>query len=194
MFQEIPMEIVVIRHGKPKIDTSGKVGASDFGKWISEYNLAGIDDEHFPPNEALKKAGGCTFTVCSTLPRSKESALILNVESVDMVSHLFRECEMPYATWKYPKFSKSTWSVLFRILQFLGYSSNAESFKTIKNRAEECAAQLVELAKKHESVLFVGHGAINWFIHKHLLRMGWSGPQKAGRKYWEFGVYKNNET
>lgn len=183
------MEIVLIRHGKPKIDTSGKVGASDFGKWVVEYDRAGIGTEHKPTTEAIERAERCSFIVCSTLPRSIESAKALDIEDLDIISPLFRECEMPYANWKYPKLSIMSWSVLFRILQLAGYSSNAESYKSIKKRTEKCASQLSALSKEHDSVLYVGHGTIIWFIHKQLIRMGWLGPHKAVKKHWEFGVY-----
>ncbi len=113
------MEIVLIRHGKPKIDTSGKVGASDFGKWVVKYDQAGIDIDHKPTVEAFERTEKCSFIVCSTLPRSIESAKVLNIEALDIVSHQFRECEMPYANWNYPKLPIKTWSVLFRILQFV---------------------------------------------------------------------------
>ena len=183
------MEIVLIRHGKPKIDISRKMSASDFGKRIADYDRFGIDTEHKPTNETCERVKKCLFIVCSTLPRSIESAQALNIENPDMISHLFRECEMPYADWKYPALTGTSWAILFRILQLAGYTSNTESYKAIKYRAKECAEQLMKLSKKHESVLFVGHGAIIWFIHKQLLRMGWSGPQKSVKKYWEFGVY-----
>jgi len=183
------VEITLIRHGKPKIDVSGKMSASDFGKRVADYDRAGIDTGHKPAKAVCEKARKCRFIVCSTLPRSIESAQALNIDTPDMTSHLFRECEMPYANWKHPKLSGTSWSILFRIFQLMGYSSNTESCKAIKARAEKCADQLAKLSKKHESVLFVGHGAIIWLIHRQLLRTGWSGPQKSARKYWEFGIY-----
>jgi len=188
------VEVVLLRHGKPEIDTLGKVSASDFGRWIAKYDQAGIDMRHKPTKEAIERAEKCSFTVCSTLLRSVESAKALNIDSPNLVSHLFRECEMPYSNWAYPKLSILSWSVLFRILQLAGYSSNAESYKSIKVRSENCANQLTELSRKHESVLFVGHGTIIWFIHKRLLRMGWTGPQKAARKHWAFSVYTFRKT
>lgn len=182
-------KIVLMRHGKPRIGTSGRVSASGFGEWVSQYDSAGIETERRPADEALERARGCSFIVCSTLPRSVESAKALGVEAIDLVSHLFRECGMPYGNWKHPKLSKSLWSVLFRTMQLVGYSSNAESFKAMKERARKCTSQLEELAREHKSVLFVGHGIMNRFIHGRLLRMGWSGPRGAARKHWEFGVY-----
>ncbi len=186
------MEIILIRHGKPKIDISGKMSASNFGKRVIDYDRTGINSEPKPTNEAYEKTKGCRFVICSTLPRSIESALALNIETPDMISHLFRECEMPYADWKYPELTGASWSIFFRILQRMGYTSNTESYKMIKHRTKKCAEQLVELSEKHGSVLFVGHGALIWFIHKQLLRMKWSGPQKSVKKHWEFGTYTHD--
>ena len=183
------MKIVLIRHGKPAIDTTMKVGASDFGKWVKKYDQAGIDTKHKPTAEAFNAAAQCTFIVCSPLTRSIESATALNIQTPDMISDTFRECEMPYTNWTYPKLSVISWSILFRLLQALGFSPNAESYKAIKKRAQECAKQLVTLSQEHDSVLFVGHGTLLWLVHKQLLRMGWSGPQKSAKKHWEFAVY-----
>ncbi len=187
------MEIVLIRHGKPNIETSGKVSALDFGSWVSAYNMAGIDNKDQPTVSAIEKANSCAFTVCSNLPRSVESATLLKIVKPNLVSPEFRECEIPYGSWKHLKLSKSAWSVVFRLLQLAGYSNNAESYREIKKRSKKCSTQLIELAKNHGSVLFVGHGALNWFLHKHLVSMGWSGPEKSTKKHWEFGVYAYNE-
>ncbi len=186
------MEIVLIRHGKPKIDFSGKMSASGFGRRVASYDQSGINAEHQPTVEAYERVEKCEFIVCSILPRSIESARALNIENPDIISPLFRECEMPYANWKYPELTGASWSILFRILQLAGYTSNTESYKDIKYRTRKCTDQLVKLSQEHRSVLFVGHGAIIWLIHKQLLRQGWSGPQKPVRKYWDFGVYTQN--
>jgi broad specificity phosphatase PhoE len=183
------MEIVLIRHGKPAINTSGKTSAADFGRWVKQYDQAGIIAEHQPPNEALEIANQCSFIVCSHLPRSIESAKALNIEAPNIMSDFFRECEMPHANWTFPKLSITSWSMLFRAFQLMGYSPNAESYKAIKRRSAECAKQLAKLSEQHQSVLVIGHGALIWFLHKQLIRMGWSGPQKAATKHWGFGVY-----
>lgn len=188
------MEIVILRHGKPKIETRGRVTASGFGLWVDAYNKAGIDNTHGPSPSAIAVANDCSAAVCSNLLRSIESAKALGVRNIEVQDSLFRECEMPYADWTYPKFSVLGWSFVFRILQMLGYSSNAETFKEARERAYICALHLSKLAKKHEKVLFVGHGSLNWLISKELLRMGWAGPKSAGRGYWDYGVYCYNAT
>ena len=188
------MEIVILRHGKPKIETSGSVSASGFGLWVDAYNKTGIDNTHAPPPNAIAQAKACSVVVCSSLPRSIESANAIGAKNIDVHDSMFRECEMPYVDWSYPKLSVLGWSFVFRILQILGYSPNAESFKEARERACLCALRLSELAKKYESVLFVGHGSLNWLISKKLLRMGWVGPKNAGRGYWDYGVYRYNAT
>jgi broad specificity phosphatase PhoE len=188
------MEIVILRHGKPKIETPGKVTASDFRLWIAAYNKAGIDGTNAPSPSAIAMAKACSAVVCSNLPRSIESAKALGVRNIEVQDALFRECEMPYADWSYPKLSVRGWSFAFRVLQMLGYSSNAESFKDARKRANLCALRLSELAKKHGFVLFVGHGSLNWLISKKLLRMGWVSQKSAGRGYWDYGIYRYNAT
>ena len=188
------MEIVLIRHGKPNIETSGKVSAAAFGAWVSDYDKAGIDEKHKPTGSAIERASSCVFTVCSNLPRSVESAVLLKVEKPELISFEFRECGIPFGNWKYPKLSKKVWALLFRLFQLAGYSSNAESYKEIKERSKKCATQLADLAENHGSVLFVGHGVLNWLLHRHLLKMGWTGPKKSAKGHWEFSEYRYNET
>ena len=190
------MEIVIIRHGKSLVDTSGKVSAAEFGVCAGNYDTAGIDENYPPPIEVIEKAKSCKFSVCSSLARSLHSAKLLKIEKPDFVSPLFRECEIPYNNWKFPKLSKSIWPIVYRILQISGYSPNAESYKEIKSRSKECAVRLIEFSQAHGSVLYVGHGALNWMIHKYLINMGWLGPAKSVRAHWECGVYtcRYNET
>ena len=188
------MEIVIIRHGKSAIDTLGKVSASEFGSCAKDYDMAGIDEKNQPPIEVIEKAKACNFSVCSSLARSLHSAKLLEIDNPDFVSPLFRECEMPYNNWKFPKLPKSLWPIVYRILQISGYSPNAESYKEIKLRSRECAIQLIEFAKTHGSVLYIGHGVLSWVLHKQLQSLGWAGPAKSIRAHWDCGVYRYNKT
>ncbi|MCK6374106.1 MAG: histidine phosphatase family protein [Zoogloea sp.] len=183
------MQIVLLRHGMPKVDKDRRCNAAEFGRWVSEYNAAGIDADCRPPQPAVDQANKCNFVVCSSLPRSLESARALGIESIGVCESVFREMDMPYANLRFPRLSLPVWSVLFRLIWAGGYSANAESFGAARKRARDCAKRLVELASVHGSVLFVGHGSLNWFIARYLRSMGWAGPRKAPRKYWEFGVY-----
>lgn len=183
------MEIVLLRHGMPKIDKDRRLSAAEFGQWVSAYNNAGIDIGCMPSQNTIEQAKTCAFVVCSTLLRSSESAKVLGLASIDVCESMFREMDMPYASWCFPRLSPGTWSVLFRLGWAIGYSANVESFREARERARRCAERLVELASEHGTVLFVGHGSLNWFVSRYLKSMGWASPQKAPRKYWEFAVY-----
>lgn len=183
------MEIVLLRHGMPKIDKYQRLNAAEFGQWVSAYNDAGIDMGCMPSQNTIEQAQTCAFVVCSNLLRSSESAKVLGLETVGACEPMFREMDMPYANWRFPRLSPGIWSVLFRLGWAAGYSANVESFREAKERAYRCAERLAELASVHGSVLFVGHGSLNWFVSRHLKSMGWGSSQKAPRKYWAFAVY-----
>lgn len=184
------MHIVLMRHGKPQIDWNVSVTAEGFGAWVRQYDAAGLDPGHPPSPDAVEHANRCAFTVCSDLPRSLQSAQTLGIEQVHVSDAMFREVAMPYAAWRFPRLAPMAWMVLFRLAWGLGYAGKGESSKAAKARARRCAAHLVELAARHGTVLFVGHGGLNWLIAKQLKRMGWSCPGKSPRKYWECSVYR----
>lgn len=183
------MQIVLIRHGKPKIEHLKAISANEFGLWVQEYDLADIDMEYLPSNETLDIAQKCSKIICSDLPRSIISARLLQREP-DIIDIRFREAKMPSAKWTYPIFSTKTWMLFFRVFQLLGYSANAETIFEIKSRAEGCTETLVKYAKEHGSVLFVGHGIINWFIERRLKSMSWYVDKRSNRDYWGYRVYR----
>ncbi len=184
------MEIVLLRHGMPKIQKAARPSAAELAAWVSEYNAAGIDLDYPPPDHVIEQARECAFVICSDLPRSKESAHALGVGGVSACDSLFREVRMPYATWRSPRLPLEIWAVLFQLMWVLGYSANGESFSAGRKRARHCAERLAELAAEHGTVLFVGHGSLNWFIARWLKARGWSGPKKSPRRYWELGIYR----
>ncbi len=187
------MEIVLLRHGKPAIADGRKLSSSQFGAWVAEYDLAGIDLALPPTRRVLETAAGCDFVICSHLPRSIESAQALDVDCADINDSLFREFEMPFANLTTPRFSAATWSVFYRLLWLAGFCANAESYSQAKQRGLACVEQLLGYANKHQRILFVGHGALLWFICKQLLSRGWSGPKCSPKSYWGFNRYSYAE-
>lgn len=178
----------------PVIDQERRLSAAEFGQWVSAYNEAGINVGCAPSQDAIDQAQKCAFVVCSNLPRSLESAKALGLEGIDVCDSIFREFDMPHATWRYPRLSPGTWAVVFRLLWAVGYSKNIESFEEARERARSCAERLAELASEQGKVLFVGHGSLNWFISRYLKKMGWTGSAKAPRRYWEYCVYRYHAT
>lgn len=184
------MKIVLLRHGKPDLSEYGKLRANEIHLWISSYNSTGLAPESTPLREAFKIANACNTVVCSDLLRSIESAQAFEVKQIDIIDPIFKEMGLPYGNFPFLKMHPNRWAAFFRVLWFFGYSSNSESLREAKLRAENGAKKLKEAAALSGSVLLVGHGFVNRFIAKELLASDWKGPKNPGKEYWEFGVYE----
>lgn len=187
------MEIILLRHGKPKPISFNRIKAFSFINWIESYNLSGLCPTSIPTQKALSAANKCNAIICSELPRSKESAKALKIKNITLFYSQFNEAGLPGANWRSLKLYPTTWAVIFRVLWLFGYSNNSESYKEAKIRAGKSAKKLIELAKEHKTVLFVGHGIYNKLLAKQLKSLGWSGPSNPGSAHWSFGIYENNK-
>lgn len=183
------MKIIILRHGKPVIPTLDRLTPAEFSDWVVSYNKAGLCPSSIPTAQAFAIAKECKAVVCSSLPRSIESAAALSFTSTSLNSPLFNEAGLPITNLKFLRFSPKAWAVIFRILWFLGYSNNSESFKEAKARASNAAKILIDLARNNTSVLFVGHGVYNRLLANELLASGWAGPKNPGTRHWSYGVY-----
>ena len=186
------MKILLLRHGKPKLENFGNIKSGQLQAWIEAYNESGIDESHNPSIDVIEEVAKCNYIVCSHLRRSIESAHALNVHDVHMTDLEFREMELPYSSNLPFKLSPMIWVSLFRMAWFLGYAKNCEPFKNEKQRARFCARKLINLANEYGSVAFIGHGLFNKYIVKELLANNWQGPSGPGTKYWSYAIYKGN--
>lgn len=183
------MKITLIRHGQPHIDLKAKVRPNEIGKWFSEYNIVKIKKESRPDKTTVAALSDCKFIVCSDFARSIHSAEILNVNEIGLIDPGFREVDIPYPDWNFPKAELRLFAGILRVLWFFGYSNNCNSIITEKARAKRAADKLVKYAQENQSVLFVGHGLFNHLLSKELRSRGWTGPKNPGRRYWEYGEY-----
>lgn len=188
------MEITLLRHGKPEIQPSKKLSASEFHDWVENYNTSGLCPSSKPTESALNYAKRSKAVVCSDLPRSIESAKALNAGNIVLSNAIFKEAGLPFANWHTLKLSPNVWAVVFRLFWLLGYSKNSESFKETKVRAVKAVTKLTEIAGQYERVLFVGHGVYNRILAKELKKSGWSGSKNPGSGYWSFSVYRLKKT
>jgi len=185
------VRIVLLRHGKPDVPDFAKLQAKDVKTWIASYNAAGLAVNDSPHVAAVTVSKACNYIVCSDLPRSIESAKAVGVGRVIKSHAVFREMGLPSCSFPSPKLPANAWAVIFRVLWFLGFSHNCEPLSEAKRRAVNGAKLLVKAAEKHQSVLLVGHGLLNRFIARELIKNGWSGPTTPGKKYWDFAVYEH---
>jgi len=182
------MEITLIRHGEPEYELKGRAKAKEISDVINNYDLSGIKDK--PSVTVIESVSNIRAVVCSDLRRSLDSASALGFEVIHDSKPLFREVSTPH--FKSGEFSMSidNWAVFLRVSSLFGFSRNGESLLMARRRAKKAALELVQLAKDEKSVLLVGHGFINYFIAKELLKMNWVGPSKPGGGYWGYGTYK----
>ena len=185
------MKITLLRHGKPDFEWGRSLKGSDFRKIVREYDSSGIVGT--PPKNTLDLIKKHECIVCSDFPRSIQSAKALGANSIYLSSPIFREMNPPYFDNLPLKMPLKYWVVVLRILWFLGFSKNAESISDAKKRAKRASEELIKLANQHDSVLFVGHGFLNHYIAKELLKSNWRGSKNSGKKYWEFGAYNYEE-
>jgi broad specificity phosphatase PhoE len=185
----LPVQIILMRHGRPMLESHLKLSAQEYGLWVERYNMSGIDRRYSPPPAAMEQARRCSYFVCSNLPRSLESLEALGINGADICDALFREMEMPSAAWRRPRLPAWGWSALFRFIWIMGYTENAESFTSARKRARRCGQKLVEVSVLHVDILFVGHGLLNRLIGKFLRDEGWTWSERSTGRYWESDTY-----
>lgn len=180
--------IVLLRHGKPSFELKGNVRAKELSEIARSYDLSGIVGT--PPEETVVAVQESVFVVCSHLARSVESARALGFTEVHIRDPLFRETMIPHFGRGSMLLPISVWVVVLRLLWLFGFSRNGESFLNAKKRAKQATLRLIELAEKHQHILLVGHGFMNYFISKELRNAGWNGPSKLSKGFWGYGIYE----
>jgi broad specificity phosphatase PhoE len=186
------VQITLLRHGKPDFVWNRVIRGSEVKHLQKQYDASGIIDN--PPLELQRFAEQHNCVVCSDFPRSIQSATALGASTIHLSDEEFREISIPCFDNVSMKLPIKLWVVILRVLWLFGFSKNTESISAVKHRARRVSEKLVELAHKHNSVLFVGHGTLNHFVAKELLANAWLGPSTPGRKHWEFGIYRYENT
>jgi broad specificity phosphatase PhoE len=164
------MEIVLIRHGKPTSADNIKVNASGYGHWIRHYNHSDVSKMSRPIT--INKNYQSFYALSSDYKRAVHSANIYLSKNPSEVDSLFREMEIP--RYKLP-FTLSSWHWVYlcRLLWMLGIKGPFETFTTAKLRADTAAIKLIDVAKQHDKIVLFGHGYMNRYIRKALIKKGW---------------------
>jgi broad specificity phosphatase PhoE len=187
-----PMEIVLARHGRPKLKQWSWITPRKLADWIRAYDEAGVFVENIPES-SREKAIRSGWIVSSPLLRCLQSAKALAPLQTINSEEVCREAGLPHAMWGFPWLPPSVWIVLFRAAWFCGYSANSESLGLTKSRAQSAATKLIELARAHQSVFVMGHGIMTALTAKELVMQGWVGPRRPAHGYWQFSVYQRDE-
>lgn len=180
------MEIILLRHGKPKVELSGYLSTKQFKQLASDYAKSSINDA---PIEKLKTRFNNHYVICSDLLRSIDSAKKLNLNNINISDALYRETDIPHFDRFFFKLPATLWLILLRILWLFGFSQNGESFSQAKARSKQAAENLIMLAQKNKKVIVVGHGLMNRLIGKKLEKKDWRSSERVGKRYWEYRSY-----
>jgi broad specificity phosphatase PhoE len=183
------MRIVLVRHGRPAIETNPRTCHEGFKDYIDAYEAAGLDPSSAPPEELQDLAREFEAVFTSGKKRSQDSAKALAPNAELIADPLFEEAplaspKIPLLRMKVPK-----WAVVARILWHAGYHPEIENYRRAKNRASRAADILIEKARADGGAALVAHGYFNLMIGRELRRRGFrkSGSHRA--KFWNAVIY-----
>ena len=182
------IKIILIRHAEVKITRRIPLYAKEIGKFVERYKYAEIKKE-MPLLKINYLLNNSDKIFCSELKQTLDSLALLGQTTYEKDA-VFNEVEMPYPRWKGLRLYPNIWLFLFRVTWFLGYSSHSESFKKAKLRATEASTKLVEASSDNPTVTLLGHGFMNKFIAKELLKTGWKRRGGFGVKNWSYVTFE----
>jgi broad specificity phosphatase PhoE len=185
-----PPRIILIRHGRPAIDTAPRTSHGGFRSYIDDYEAAGLDPTSAPPEELqdLVKELSAVFT--SGKARAHESAKALAPNAELIADPLFVEAPLaspriPLLRMKVPK-----WAVVARILWHAGYHPEIENYRRAKSRAVAAADILMRRAREEGRVALVAHGYFNLMIGRELRHRGFTKTGSHRAQYWNAVTYE----
>jgi broad specificity phosphatase PhoE len=187
------MSISIMRHGEPDFPPfSQRINSHQFEEFWDLYNQSGLSSLSRPKNSLLGLFQRCEAVVASDLKRSLESATFFTEHSSMIVNPLFREVDRPYFHVPFVRLKAKSWAYLFIVFWLLGVMDGLNTFKEARIRARTCARELAKYSERFGHVLLVGHGYMNTYIRKELVKAGWSGPNLLHAEYWSYATYTRN--
>jgi len=187
------MKIYLVRHGEPAIENetwASNMDLVDFSWFVKNYRYLGIkpNDERAASVAQVLPADSIMYS--SSHRRAVQTALAVTGQAEIKSDKLFRELMLPLV--RLPGIRKcSRWWGLSVALRIFGFNRRTESSKLEKNRIRVAADKLAEECKRKDVVLF-GHGLINYFLNKELIRNGWSSNIRGPIGYWGVVVLTKN--
>ncbi|WP_076420473.1 histidine phosphatase family protein [Colwellia sp. UCD-KL20] len=175
------MEIILVRHGKPTAAVNKWVGSTGYKEWVHQYHLSPVSSCSYPSQEYVNKYQA-HFIVSSQLNRGVHSANIFMSNPPNVIEKSLNEMDLPY--YNLPVYMPvMVWLYLCRIFWLLRFKGHFETYKQSKIRSIRAALTLIRLAEKEEKIVVFGHGLINRFIRKVLVKKGWKLMSKNSA-YW----------
>jgi len=177
--------IVLARHGQPDLSKKVMLSAPGYADWWARYETVGLKPGQAAP-EALKLfAEGASVILCSTRPRSIETAEAVAGGRIVQVDPGLIEAPLPPPRWpSWLKLTPPIWGGIARVhWWFLDRYHGEEKRSEAQVRADAAADRLIALAAQGD-VLVVAHGFFNTMIGLSLQRDGWKLTSNEGYRYW----------
>src|SRR6202044_1099977 len=91
---DVPMRVILIRHGRPNIATAPRTSHREFRSYIDAYEEAGLDPDSMPPEELQDLLGELDAVFTSERKRSVDSARALAPHAELIADPLFAEAPL----------------------------------------------------------------------------------------------------
>lgn len=181
-----PGAITLARHGEPDISRKVRLHAAEYAAWWARYELTGLLPGQSAPAALCVSAKDAGVILCSTRPRSIESARAIAAGRVVEIDIRFIEAPLPPPHWpRWFKLSPRHWGVVSRVWWWcFNHHDGQERRKAAQLRADEAADHLITLAGAGADVVLIAHGFFNFMIGRSLKRRGWSLVENQGHDYW----------
>jgi broad specificity phosphatase PhoE len=183
--------IILIRHGRPRIELKPRTSHREFRNYIDAYEEAGLDPQSAPPAELCDLIRELSEIFTSARPRAHQSAAALAPHAELIVDPLFAEA--PLASPKIPllKMTVQKWAVVARVLWHAGFHPGIENYARSNKRARDAANILMTRARKDGATALVAHGYLNFLIGRELKRRAWRQTGAHRAKYWNAVIYES---
>lgn len=182
-------QIVLVRHGRPRIEWPWNCRDVDFERWIADYSAAELDPSSHPPHRLLELAAEAELFVSSELLRAYQSAneLSQGVPVIQLAE--LNEVALPALRLPVVRLPASTWLVLARAAQLAGCVRRPESVSTARERSWAAVRRILAYESRGRRIAVVGHGVINQLIATNLKGMGWRVLSSDGFGYWRWQLF-----
>ena len=176
-------QIILVRHGEPKLKNKGWRNRQDAKRYIVDYDSVGIYPPAFIPVDI--RDGEVDKIYTSSINRSISTArLVFEQEDWLHSDSLFREFERKIFAFPNIKLPTKWWLAGSRVLWFLGMNNRGiERFSEAKARARRAAGVLEKDSIEQGKTLLVSHGLLNHFLSKYLKQRGWKQVYDGGNGY-----------
>lgn len=185
------IRVVLIRHGKPDVGSSPRIGHKKFQTYIEEYERAGLHPESPPPAWLVDLVREARRIHASDRPRAQESAKALAPHAEVRTSSLFMEAQLKSPKVPLVRMKPPAWAVLARLAWHAGHHGGIEDYRDARDRAELAADMLSDVAREDGIAVLVAHGYFNAIVGRTLRKQGWRRREGAHRaKFWNAVVYE----